>query len=55
MDREIRNLPTFTNQVVIIKPKNFFLNQEANLDNKFMKNSGLTNEDTQKVAVEEFE
>lgn len=36
-----KELPTFTNEVIIIRPQTFYENVEAQSDNKFMKNSGL--------------
>jgi hypothetical protein len=36
-----RNLPTFTNEVVVIRPEQFYENEDCQKDNKFMKNSGL--------------
>ncbi len=34
-------LPTFTNEVIIIRPTTFYENVDCQSDNKFMKNSGL--------------
>lgn len=42
------DLPTFTNEVIIIRPKQFYENVLAQADNKFMKNSGLSRDDTNK-------
>lgn len=38
--------PTFTNEVIIIRPQTFYENEEAHADNKFMKFSGLKRQDT---------
>lgn len=38
--------PTFTNEVVIIRPQIFYENEEAHQDNKFMKFSGKDRQDT---------
>jgi len=37
-------MPTFTHEVVMIRPENFYLNHEATQDNKFMKESELSSE-----------
>ena len=34
-------LPTFTKTVAVIRPDNFALNKEATIDNKFMKEADL--------------
>jgi hypothetical protein len=34
-------LPTFTNEVVVIRPEIFYENEDCHKDNKFMKHSGL--------------
>jgi hypothetical protein len=44
-DEEIEK-PTFTNEVVIIRPQIFYENEEAHKDNKFMKYSGMEKSDT---------
>lgn len=39
-------LPTFTNEVVVIRPQVFYENEDCMQDNKFMKNSGLKRQST---------
>ena len=39
-------LPTFTNEVVVIRPEIFYENEDCQKDNKFMKNSGLKRQST---------
>jgi hypothetical protein len=34
-------MPTFTNEVIVIRPETFYENEMAQKDNKFMNNSGL--------------
>jgi hypothetical protein len=43
-------MPTFTNEVIVIKPETFYENEEAQKDNKFMKNSGLAIEEVNTQA-----
>ena len=42
----VKNLPTFTNEVVVIRPEQFYENEDCQKDNKFMKNSGLKKDST---------
>ena len=39
-------LPTFTNEVVVIRPEYFYENTDCQQDNKFMKNSNMQREST---------
>jgi len=39
-------LPTFTNEVVVIRPEVFYENEDCQTDNKFMKSSGLKRQST---------
>lgn len=41
-----KSLPTFTNEVVVIRPEQFYENEACQQDNKFMKNSGLKKDST---------
>ena len=43
---EEKKLPTFTNEVVVIRPEAFYENEDCQKDNKFMKNSGLKRQST---------
>jgi hypothetical protein len=43
--------PTFTNEVVIIRPQIFYENEEAHKDNKFMKYSGMEKSDTNAEVI----
>ena len=36
---------TFTNEVIVIRPRPFYLNEEAAKDNKFIKSADMTNEE----------
>jgi hypothetical protein len=40
-EHHIRKLPTFTNEVVVIRPEVFYENVEAQKDNKFMQHSSV--------------
>ena len=44
-------MPTFTNEVIVIKPETFYENEEAHKDNKFMKYSGLERNDTNEIVM----
>lgn len=39
-------LPTFTNEVIVIRPEYFYENTDCQQDNKFMKNSNMQREST---------
>ncbi len=41
-----KHLPTFTNEVIVIRPEYFYENTDCQKDNKFMKNSNLQREST---------
>ena len=43
--------PTFTNEVVVIRPQIFYENEEAHQDNKFMKFSGHERNDTNAMVM----
>ena len=36
---------TFTNEVIVIRPRPFYLNEEAAKDNKFIKKADMTQEE----------
>lgn len=41
-----KHLPTFTNEVIVIRPEYFYENTDCQKDNKFMKNSNMQREST---------
>ena len=41
-----KHLPTFTNEVIVIRPEYFYENTDCQKDNKFMKNSNLQRDST---------
>jgi hypothetical protein len=43
--------PVFTNEVVVIRPQIFYLNETAAADNTFMKDSGMTSEETDAKVI----
>jgi hypothetical protein len=43
-------LPTFTNEVVVIRPEVFYENEDCHQDNKFMKSSGLKRQSTNELV-----
>ena len=45
-DGDKKMLPTFTNEVVVIRPEVFYENEDCQTDNKFMKSSGLKKQST---------
>lgn len=45
-DEKKGQLPTFTNEVVVIRPEMFYENEDCQTDNKFMKASGLKRQST---------
>ncbi|CDW88545.1 amidinotransferase [Stylonychia lemnae] len=50
-----KQLPTFTNEVVVIRPEVFYENEDCQTDNKFMKSSGLKRQSTNDLAQIEFD
>ena len=47
---ERKELPTFTNEVVVIRPEYFYENTDCQKDNKFMKESGLQKSNTNELV-----
>jgi hypothetical protein len=47
-------LPTFTNEVLAIRPKPFYRNEETQNDNLFMHTSELTSDQIHEQAITEF-
>lgn len=55
MDQEEKtHLPTFTNEILAIKPKPFYRNEETQNDNLFMHTSELSSEEIHEQAIAEF-
>ena len=45
-DSKKQPLPTFTNQVIVIRPETFYENKDCQIDNKFMKESPMHEQDS---------
>ena len=47
-ERRTGALKTFTNEVIVIRPEYFYENTDCQKDNKFMKNSNIERDSTNK-------